>query len=167
MASKKTGDTNPDPVTGAPGSHPVETGFGTAAGGAAAGALGGAVAGPAGAAVGAVVGGVLGGLAGKEIGEQIDPTAEDAFWRENYRNKSYVDQGSDYETYQPAYRYGWESRSRYAGRRFDDVESDLQSGWSQTKSSTRLGWEKAKHAARDAWDHVERAIPGDADRDGK
>lgn len=168
MANKKAArDTNPDPITNEPGSHPVETGVGTAAGGIAAGAAGGAIAGPVGAAVGAVVGGVLGGLAGKEVGEQIDPTAEDAYWRENYRNRSYVEPGTEYEAYQPAYRYGWEARSRHAGRRFDEVESEMQRGWSQTKSASRLGWEKAKHAARDAWDHVERALPGDADGDGK
>jgi hypothetical protein len=155
MASKKTSrDANPDPVTGEPGSHPVATGAGTAAGGLAAGAAAGAAAGPVGAAVGAVVGGVVGGLAGKAVGEQIDPTAEDAYWRENYRQRSYVDQGSDYETYQPAYRYGWESHSQHSGKRFEDVESDLQSGWNKTKSSARLSWEKAKHAARDAWDRV-------------
>ena len=38
-------------------------------------------------------------------------------------------------------------------------------------AAMRLSWERAKHAARDAWnrvsDTVERAIPGDSDRDGK
>lgn len=158
-------DDNPDPITGAPGSHPVETGVGAAAGSLAAGALLGAAGGPAGAAAGAVVGGLVGGLAGKEIGEQIDPTSEDAYWREHYRNRSYVEPGSDYEAYRPAYQYGWESRSRYSGRRFDEVEPELAKGWGQTKS--KLGWEKAKAATRDAWDRIERALPGDADGDGK
>jgi phage tail tape-measure protein len=84
-------DDNADPITGSPGAHPIEAGAGAAAGGFAAGAVLGAVGGPVGAAAGAVVGGVLGGLAGKEIGEQIDPTSQDAFWRENYRNQPYVE----------------------------------------------------------------------------
>lgn len=168
MATRNTtSDTNPDPITGAPGSHPVGTGLGAAAGGLAAGAAAGAVAGPVGAAVGAVVGAVAGGLGGKAIEEQIDPTAEDAYWRENYRTRNYIDKGAAYDTYRPAYQYGWESRNQYRGKRFDDVESDLAIGWEKTKANTALGWEKAKFAARDAWDRVERAIPGDADRDGK
>jgi hypothetical protein len=157
-------DENPDPITGAPGSHPIETGVGTAAGGLAAGALLGAAGGPAGAAAGAVVGGLVGGLAGKEIGEQIDPTSEDAYWREHYRHRSYVEPGTDYEAYRPAYRYGWESRSRYTGRRFDEVEPELAKGWS---GKSNLTWDKAKLATKDAWDRIERALPGDADGDGR
>jgi uncharacterized protein YcfJ len=168
MANKHTTrDTNPDPITGAPGSHPIGTGLGAAAGGLAAGAAAGAVAGPVGAAVGAVVGAVAGGLGGKAIEEQIDPTAEDAYWRDNYRTRSYVASGDSYDTYRPAYEYGWESRRQHRGKRFDDVESDLAAGWQKTKANTGLGWDKAKYAARDAWDRVERALPGDADGDGK
>ena len=39
--------------------------------------------------------------------------------------------------------------------------------WENVKDSTRLSWEKAKDATRDAWHRIERAIPGDADRDGR
>ena len=70
-------------------------GVGTAVGGAAAGAAGGAMAGPVGTVAGAVIGGVAGGLAGKGIAESIDPTVEDAYWRENYANRSYYDQSHD------------------------------------------------------------------------
>src|SRR6185312_12227812 len=82
-------DSNPDPITGAPGAHPVGAGVGAAVGGAAAGAAAGSVAGPVGTVAGAVIGGVAGGYAGKGIAESIDPTAEDAYWRENYANRSY------------------------------------------------------------------------------
>src|SRR5438874_1434090 len=119
---KTSTDRNPDPLTGEPGSHPVGTGIGAAVGGAAAGAAGGAVAGPVGAVAGAVIGGVTGGLAGKEVEEQFDPTAEDAYWQSNYRTRPYVDQGTNYDAYRPAYQYGWESRNQYGGRMFDEVE---------------------------------------------
>src|SRR5438045_3041599 len=76
-------DANRDPITGAPGAHPVGTGVG-ATGGALAGAAAGAVAGPIGAAVGLVAGAVVGGLAGKGVAEKIDPTVEDAYWKDNY-----------------------------------------------------------------------------------
>lgn len=159
-------DMNRDPLTGEPGSHPIGTGIG-AAGGGATGAAIGAVGGPIGAVVGAAIGAVAGGLAGKGVAEVIDPTAEDAYWRENYSSRSYVEPGSSYDDYQPAYRYGWESRSKYEGRAFDEVESDLARGWDSTKATANMTWDRAKHAARDAWDRVERAVPGDSDGDGK
>jgi phage tail tape-measure protein len=78
------GDRNPDPITNAPGSHPVETGVG------AADAAVGSVAGPIGTAVGAAAGAVAGGYAGKAVGETIDPTTEDHWLRDNYRSRPYV-----------------------------------------------------------------------------
>jgi len=162
----KTPDANRDPITGAPGAHPVGVGAG-AAGGAAAGAAVGAVAGPVGSAVGAAVGGIAGGLAGKGMAEKVNPTIEDDFWRNNYANRPYVTKGDKYETYQPAYKYGWESYSQYKGKKFDEVEGDLARGWDKTKQNTALGWDKAKDATRDAWHRVERALPGDADNDGR
>ena len=94
--------------------------------------------------------------AGRVQGSQVVTTGPDG--------KRVVEFEDDYG---PAYRYGWESRGRYADRSWDEVESDLEGGWESAKSNSRLGWEKAKHATRDAWHRVERAIPGDADNDGR
>ena len=158
------GDTNPDAITGEPGSHPVGAGLGAAAGGAAAGAAAGAVAGPIGAAAGAVIGGVAGAYAGKGIAEQIDPTAEDAYWRNEFSNRPYYDDEVGYEEYAPAYRYGWESRARYNDRSWAEVEPELQRGWETTyPSKSDLAWEKARRASRDAWDRIETSMP-DKDR---
>src|SRR5690242_20849258 len=93
-ADKNDKSRNPDPITGAPGSHPVGTGLGAAAGGLAAGAAVGTVAGPVGSVVGAAVGAIAGGLAGKGIAELIDPTAEEAYWRDNYATRPYIDNGA-------------------------------------------------------------------------
>ena len=163
-------DANRDPISGTPGAHPVGTGIGAAAGGIAAGAAAGAVAGPVGAVVGAAVGAVVGGLAGKGIAEKIDPTAENAYWEENYSDRPYVND-EPYDEFGPAYRYGVSSYSRYPGKKFDEVEDDLARDWSGARETSRLEWDRAKLAARDSWqrvsDTVERAIPGDSDRDGK
>ena len=150
-------DSNPDPITGEPGAHPVGTGLGAAGAGAAAGAAGGALAGPAGAVVGAVAGGIVGGLAGKAAGEAVNPTDEDAYWRKNFKDRPYTEPSSTYEDYAPAYRYGWESCARCApqGGSFDKVEGDLARDWDKSKGRSRLEWDKAKNAARDAWDRVE------------
>ena len=152
-------DSNPDPITGAPGSHPVGTGVGAAGGGAAGAAIGTAVGGPIGTAVGAVVGAVAGGLAGKGAAEAIDPTAEDAYWRENYKTRPYVTGTTRYDEVAPAYRFGWEARQKHQGKKFEEVEPNLRQDWEKTRTSgaTNLTWDKAGAAARDAWNRVEQA----------
>ena len=52
------GPRNPDPLTDAPGSHPIETGIGAALGGAATGAAIGIALGPPGVILGTVLGAV-------------------------------------------------------------------------------------------------------------
>ena len=169
MKSKEQDDSdaNRDPITKAPGSHPVGTGLGAAAGGAAAGAAAGTVAGPVGTVAGAAVGAVVGGLVGKAAGEAVDPTIEDAFWSRQYQQEPYYEDGLSYADYAPAYRTGYEARTRFADRDFAEVESDLQRTYEGTKGASRLSWPKARLATRAAWDRVERAIPGDSDRDGR
>lgn len=157
---------NPDPITGEPGAHPVGTGVG-AAGGGAAGAAIGAVGGPVGVAVGAAVGAVVGGLAGKGAAEAIDPTVEDAYWREHYRDEDYYDSSLAYDDYAPAYRLGYEAYGSRDGRKFEEVEPELRTRWSTTQGQSKLGWDRAKSAVRAGWHRVERALPGDADGDGR
>lgn len=159
MKTNKAPELNPDPITGEPGAHPVGTGIG-AAGGGAAGAAIGAMGGPVGVAVGAAVGAVIGGLAGKGVAESIDPTIEDAYWRENHKGEP-DEEGSSYEDYAPAYRLGYEGYDKNRGRRFDEVEGDLKETWMQTQDRSRLSWDKAHRAARAAWERVERAQSGD------
>lgn len=163
-------DANRDPVTGEPGSHPVGTGVGALGGAATGAAVGGAVGGPVGAMIGAAVGGVAGGLAGKGVAEAVNPTEEDAYWRETYRSRPYAANRS-YDDLSPAYRYGWETWGKDGKRGWDASESDLKSGWDQARGTSGLAWDDARHATRDAWsrlsDRVERTVPGDSDRDGK
>ncbi|MGI8980675.1 MAG: hypothetical protein ACR2FY_15725 [Pirellulaceae bacterium] len=153
-------DSNPDPITGAPGSHPVGAGVGAAAGGLAAGAALGAVAGPIGAVVGAVAGGIAGGYGGKAVGESIDPTAEDAYWRQNHTSRPYFQAGTSYDEYRPAYQYGWETRGRYAEESFESVEPDLERDWQTSRGNSSLTWDRAKLAVRDAWDRTGNAVSG-------
>lgn len=162
---------NRDPITDAPGAHPVGTGLGAAAGGMAAGAVAGTVAGPVGTLLGAAAGAIAGGLAGKGVAEIIDPTIEEAYWRTNYSSRPYVTSNATFDDYGPAYRYGVSSYARFPGRTFGQAEADLRRDWERDKGSSRLTWNDARHAARDSWervsDSVERAVPGDSDRDGK
>ena len=160
-----THNANLDPISGAPGSHPIGTGTGALAGGAAAGAAAGAVAGPAGAIAGAIAGAVVGGLAGKAVAEYIDPTAEEAYWRENFEREPYYDAMMNYEDYSAAYRTGWEGRGRYRGHAFEQAETDLQRDYERNRGNSRLGWDRARSATRAAWERIE--LPEDSDGNRK
>jgi len=151
-------DANRDPISGAPGSHPIGTGVGAALGGVGAGAAVGTVAGPIGTMVGAAVGAMVGGLAGKGVAEKIDPTREDAYWRENYKTRPYVDESTTYDDFGPAYQYGVTARANNPGRSFDDVQGDLSRDWDNSRGKSTLGWDRARSASRDAWDRIDRAI---------
>ena len=125
-------DANRDPITGAPGSHPVGTGVGAVVGGAAAGAAAGTVVGPVGTVVGAAVGAIVGGLAGKGVAELIDPTREVAYWRDNFKGRPYAENATS----------------------FDDVEADLSRDWDGARGASKLQWDQARNATRDAWDRI-------------
>lgn len=148
-------DANRDPLTNEPGAHPVGTGVGAAMGGAAAGAAAGAFGGPVGAAVGGVAGAVAGGLAGKAAAEAVNPTAEDAYWRESYQREPYYVSGRTYEQYRPAYELGWSSVGRYEGD-FESVEPRMADDW-RARHSDGLAWDEARPAARAAWDRASMA----------
>jgi uncharacterized protein YcfJ len=175
--STRERDTNPDPITGEPGAHPVGTGIGAAAAGATGAAIG-SVAGPFGTAIGAIVGAVAGGYAGKGIAEVIDPSAEDTYWRENHRNQPFAED-EPYDDYAPAYRQGYMGFRE--GQTFADREADLRMEYEggpqkNDAETTRAGddattvsampvtgetpnplrWEKARDAARVAYERVGR-----------
>jgi hypothetical protein len=140
---------------------------GGVAGGATAGALAGGVTGPVGAAIGAAVGAVAGAV----MARKADPVIEDSYWRENHATRPYARKDVDFDHYQPAYRAGVESFNRNPGRSFDEIEPELSRDWNKARGSSSLEWEHARPAARDAWDRVsnavERAVPGDSDKDGR
>ena len=145
-------DMNPDPITGEPGSHPVGTGIG-ATGGAVAGAAMGAIGGPVGMALGGVVGAVVGGLTGKAAAEAINPSVEEAHWRENYDKEPYYENGRSFDDYGPAYNHGLSGRTRYEDD-WDMAEPRLASEWHSARGGSSLSWQQAQPASRAAWDRV-------------
>jgi hypothetical protein len=173
-------DRNLDPLTGAPGSHPVGTGLG-AVGGMTAGILVGSVAGPIGTAVGGVVGTVVGGLAGKGIGEAVNPTAQEVlfgeliarqaqqaesphdpsvyelYWQRAFITEPYYDSNLCYDDYAPAYRAGIVDRLNH-NRSWDDAEGILQTLWNRHKGTSRLSWYEARQAMEAAWLHTDNAL---------
>lgn len=147
--------------------HSIGAGTGAVGGAVAGAAVGSAVAGPAGTVVGALAGGVAGAKAGDAIAEAVNPTAYDAHFKKHYQQAPYYSAGREWADYQPAYRYGYDTYGEYRGQRFEDVEDRLERNWDHAKSDSRLAWAEARDAVRDGWHHIERTIPGDADRDGR
>ena len=59
-------------------------------------------------------------------------------YRDTYRSdwETRYGQNKPWQEHERGYRYGWEAAhdDRYSGRQFQDVESDLQSGWNDYSS---------------------------------
>ena len=156
MNDTTTRDSNPDPITGAPGSHPVGVGLGGTSG-AVVGAAIGSLLGPIGTLIGGAAGTIAGAAAGKGVAERIDPTGEAQYWESAHASRPYYDNKYTYDDYNPAYAYGDDVRARYVGRKWDDsLESEIRDGWETAKAKSRLTWEQAKDAVRDAFDRSDR-----------
>ncbi|KFL37235.1 hypothetical protein [Arenimonas donghaensis] len=97
----------------------------------------------------------------------VDASEQERYWRGQYEREPYFEKDYGYDDYGPAYKVGWDARARAGNRSFEDAEADMRRSWEETKGKSRLAWEKAKGAAKAAWNRVERAMPGDADNDGK
>jgi hypothetical protein len=84
----------------------------------------------------------------------LDWTTEEAYWRSNYSTRPYIGTNRDFDYWSPAYRYGYESATRYPGRKWDEVEHDLKTGWDRLEHRSKSTWEQIKDAVRDGWDRV-------------
>jgi len=149
---------NPDPLTGEPGSHPVGTSVGAASGGLTGAAIGAAVGGPIGAAVGAVVGGVAGAYGGRGVAEAMNPTEEEAYWRENHQAQPFAEADRPYESYAPAYRTGYEAAAKHAGKEFHEIENDIAKDYESSRPDSALPWDKARPATHAAWSKVSGVV---------
>ena len=147
-------DHNAAPLSGELGDHPVGTSVG-AAGGALTGAAIGTAGGPVGSVVGAVVGAVVGGIAGREVAATIDPTAEEAYWRDAHVREPYYSDAFTYEDYAPAYRAGYTSRME--GRdNWNDARTEWERRWDEEHANGRLRWKDAEPAMQSAWERANR-----------
>ena len=148
---------NRDPLTGTPGAHPLGTTAGATSGAVAGGVAGLAVGGPVGGVIGIAVGAVAGGLAGKSAAEEVNPTAEEEYWKVTYIREPYYVKGKSFEYYAPGFRAGWEGRVLLDGRSFDDAEPMLKAKYNIGKSELDPVWQDVSPAARAAWNRVDRS----------
>lgn len=71
-------------------------------------------------------------------------------FRSDHRAR-HASQGSTYEDFDPAYRYGhaMASDSRYQGRDWDEIEPEARAEWDRRQPQS--GWERFKTAVQHAW----------------
>lgn len=90
---------------------------------------------------------------GSQTGEtrrSIAGAGADSFWRKRFASRPYADPERGYEYYRPAFRYGWESRTRHEDHEFDEVEAALRERWDAERMG--LAWDEARPAVRDAFE---------------
>ena len=80
----------------------------------------------------------------------FEPSGEDAYWSKHFSGEPYVEPGSKYETYAPAYRFGATAFDKNRAHTFEEVEGDLGEEWSVAQPEG-LPWARAKEAVRAAW----------------
>lgn len=130
--------------------------------GAATGAALGSLGGPIGTLIGALAGALGGWWSGRAISEAASTfTDHDESYYRDYHGTSATG-GADraatsthsYDDVRPAYQLGHLAGRNpdYANRSFDDVESDLQRGWTSDVSARHGDWNSVRHYARDAYD---------------
>lgn len=93
-------------------------------------------------------------MAESRTGSMLDWKTEEDYWRTNYGNRPYATTNRDFNYWRPGYQYGYESATRYQGRKWNDVEPDLRTGWDKYENRGQTTWEQIKDAVRDAWDRV-------------
>ena len=89
---------------------------------------------------------------------EIDLSDEDRYWRQQYEHHQYF--GRNYDEFQPAFRYGWESAAKPEnhGRPFEEVESDLHRHWSEYTGSSRTDWDYMRAAAHYGYNRIQRRL---------
>ena len=105
-------------------------------------------------------------MVGKAAAEAIDPTVEEAYWKEHYATEPYYKPGRSYKDYAAAYRAGYEGRTRHLARRFVDVERDLETDYNKHRVEDgplceENRREESRAPALAAWNRVERIIPSE------
>ena len=117
----------------------------------------------AGRTVGSAVGTVVGTAAGVAVGAAQalvgrrpapdgDGITEELYWREHYAAEPYYDPTFQFEDYLQAWRTGWEGRTKYAGRTFDQALRQLEADFHWNRGKSRLLWDQARDAVRAAYE---------------
>ncbi|MGI9078766.1 MAG: hypothetical protein ACR2G6_15770 [Gemmatimonadaceae bacterium] len=141
-------------------------------GGAAVGAgIGTLVAGPIGTAIGALAGALGGWWAGRATAAAADyQEADDLAYRSDYETAGTRPADRVYDDVRPAYQLGHIARRNpdYEGKAFEEVERDLEKGWTTDLRTKHGDWSGVREHARSAYsrttDKSRETTPRSGDR---
>jgi hypothetical protein len=87
--------------------------------------------------------------------EYTDFSSYDDRFRNHFQSSYTTD--STYETYQPAYRYGYDLArdDQYRGREWHDIEPEVHRRWDERNPGT---WERFKDAVRHAYEEIKDSV---------
>ncbi len=113
-----------------------------------AGAAIGSVAGPIGTIIGGIAGAVGGWWGGRAISEGIERLTEDdeTYYRKHYESSPDRPVTRTYDDVRPAYHLGHIAgmNPEYEGRQFEEVEAELQRGWSDDVRGRYGEWDAVR-----------------------
>lgn len=126
--------------------------------GVAAGAAVGSIAGPIGTVIGGIVGAMGGWWTGRAVAEAATAvtTDDDKFYQQHYEGSPIADRR--YDDVRPAYYLGHVASRNpdYRNRSFDDVESDLRTGWQRDKKYG--SWDSVRGYAKEGFHRGTNAL---------
>lgn len=130
------------------------------ASGAIVGAAVGAIAGPVGALVGAVAGAVGGWWAGRAVVDAASGLSaeEDERYRAHWEGDESRAADRGFEDVRPVYHLGRLARENpdYAGRSFEEIEPELERGWTDELQRRHGAWIVVRRYVREGYVHRER-----------
>jgi hypothetical protein len=113
-----------------------------------AGAAVGSLVGPIGTIVGGIAGAIGGWWSGRAISEAVEKLTEDdeTYYRQHFHQVPTRPPGRRYDDVRPAYHLGHIAgmNPEYQGRHFEEIESDLQRGWSDEVRSRYGEWDAVR-----------------------
>ena len=105
----------------------------------------------------------------EEVKDALDMEADYADFETGYREHyqtTYGNSGRDYDTYGPAYRYGYnlamDDRYDKYGT-WDEMEADARRSWESGENAARGAWDDFKDAVRRGWEDVKDAFDAEDD----
>jgi hypothetical protein len=136
-----------------------------------AGAAIGSLVGPIGTVIGGIAGAVGGWWGGRAISEAVEKLTEDdeTYYRQHYQRRETAgrrkaDHG--YDEARPAYQLGHIAgmNPEYKGRRFEEIEADLQRGWNDDVR-TRIGeWDAVRGYIEEGFKRRTERVDSGGDR---
>lgn len=123
------------------------------------GAVTGAAIGSAGGPIGTVIGGIAGAVGGWWAGRTVSEAAsrftddDDSTYRSSYEKREDRLADRNYDDVRPAYQLGHIASENpdYSGRNFEDIETDLQRGWSNDLRARHGDWAAVRPYAEEAY----------------